>query len=143
MIFALGIFIALVLQPIFRALTDRDVAPAEQIGSDIRGWSAVAFFVAAGIVAPVVEELFYRGLFFRTLRDRYGFWIGAIGSGVLFGLSHTGDGDLAEKVMLQIAIGLFGVALAAIYEWRGSLGANVAAHAAFNLVTVLSVLEVI
>lgn len=141
-VFALGLLISLVLQPIFRAATDRDVSPAEQIGSGIDGWSAVAFFVAAGIVAPIAEEFFYRGLFFRTLRDRHGFWVGAVGSGLLFALSHTGDGDLAQILMLQIAIGLFGVALAALYEWRGSLGANVAAHAAFNLVTVLSVLGV-
>jgi membrane protease YdiL (CAAX protease family) len=28
-----------------------------------------------------------------------------------------------------------------MYEWRGKLGANVAAHAAFNLVAVLTVLK--
>ena len=143
MTFALGVLVAAVLQPIFRAATDRDVTPAEQIGSGIHGWEAVAFVVAVAIVAPVAEEFFYRGLFYRALRDRYGFWVGAIGSGLLFAVSHTGEGDLAQILMLQIAIGLFGVALAALYEWRGSLGANVAAHAAFNLVTVLTVLKVI
>ena len=136
-VFALDALLALVLKPIFRLFTERDVAPADQIGTGIEGWGAVAFFLAAVIVAPLVEELFYRGLFFRTLRDRYGFWIGALGSGLLFALPHTGEGDNAESLMLQIAIGLFGVGLAAIYEWRGSFGANVAAHAGFNLVTVL------
>jgi membrane protease YdiL (CAAX protease family) len=140
---ALGILVSWILEPIFRAATDRDVTPADQIGSGIHGWSAVAFVVAVVIVAPIAEELFFRGLFYRSLRDRYGFWVGAIGSSLLFAVSHTGAGDLAQILMLQIAIGTFGVALAAIYEWRGSLGANVAAHAAFNLVTVLSVLKVI
>jgi CAAX protease family protein len=142
MTLALGVLVTAVLQPIFRAATHRDVTPAEQIGSGIHGWEAVAFVVAVAIVAPVAEELFYRGLFYRALRDRHGFWVGAIGSGVLFAVSHTGEGDLAQILLLQIAIGLFGVALAAIYEWRGSLGANVAAHAAFNLVTVVTVLKV-
>lgn len=142
MLFALGILVSAVLQPIFHAVTHRDVTPAEQIGTGIHGWGAVAFVVAVVVVAPIVEEFFFRGLFFRTLRDRYGLWVGAIGSGILFALLHTGAGGEAQKLMLQIAIGLFGVGLALLYDWRGKLGANVAAHAVFNLITVLSVLKV-
>lgn len=140
--FALGVLVALVLEPLFRTVVHHDVTPAEQVGSDIRGWEAAVFVLAVVVVAPVVEEFFFRGLFFRTLRDRYGFWIGALGSAVLFAMLHSGAGSLASNLMLQIAIGVFGVCLAALYEWRGTLGANVAAHAAFNLVTVLTVLKV-
>jgi membrane protease YdiL (CAAX protease family) len=143
MTFALGILVSAILEPIFRAATGRDVSPAEQIGTGIEGWGAVAFVVAVVVVAPIAEEFFYRGLFFRALRDRFGLWVGAVGSGLLFAISHTGAGDLAQILLLQIAIGVFGVALAAIYEWRGSLAASIAAHAAFNLVTVLTVLDVL
>jgi uncharacterized protein len=143
MTFVLYAFVGFVLEPIFRAATGHEVTPADQVSTGIHGWGAVAFFFAAVIVAPVVEELFFRGLFFRALRDRYGFWVGALGSGLLFGLFHAGVGDLAQNVMLQIVIGSFGVVLAAIYEWRGSLGANIATHAAFNLVTVIGVLVVV
>jgi membrane protease YdiL (CAAX protease family) len=141
--FALAILVAFVLEPLFRAVVDHDVTPAEQVGTGITGWEAVAFVLAVVVVAPVVEEFFFRGLFYRTLRDRYGFWVGALGSAALFALLHSGAGDLAANVMLQIAIGTFGVGLAAMYEWRGTLGANIAAHAAFNLVTVLTVLKVV
>jgi membrane protease YdiL (CAAX protease family) len=143
MTFVLYALVGFVLEPIFRAATGREVTPADQISPGINGWGAVAFFFAAVIVAPVVEELFFRGLFFRAVRDRYGFWFGALASGLLFGLFHAGAGDLAQNVMLQIVIGSFGVVLAAIYEWRGSLGANIATHAAFNLVTVIGVLVVV
>ena len=143
MTIVLYVLVGFVLEPIFRAATGRDVTPADQISQGIHGWGAVAFFFAVVVVAPVVEEFFFRGLFFRALRDRYGFWVGALGSGVLFGLFHAGAGDLAQNVMLQIVIGSFGVVLAAIYEWRGSLGANIATHAAFNLVTVIGVLVVV
>jgi membrane protease YdiL (CAAX protease family) len=142
MLYALGVLVSAVLQPIFHAVTHRDVTPADQIGPGIHGWDAVAFAVAAVVVAPVVEEFFFRGLLFRTLRDRHGLWVGAIASGILFALLHTGAGGEAQKLMLQIAIGLFGVGLALLYDWRGKLGANVAAHAVFNLITVLSVLKV-
>jgi uncharacterized protein len=141
--FALGILVAFVLEPLFRAIVHHDVTPAEQVGTGIHGWEAVVFVLAVVVVAPVVEEFFFRGLFYRTLRDRYGFWIGALGSAALFALLHSGAGGLAANLMLQIAIAGFGVCLAAMYEWRGTLGANVAAHAAFNLVTVLTVLKVV
>ena len=139
---ALGIVVSVLLQPLFRSITDRDVKPAEQVGTGIGGWGAVAFVVAVVIVAPVVEEFLFRGLLFRSLRDPYGFWVGALGSAFVFALAHTGQGGLADVLLLQIAIGLFGVFLAWIYEWRGSLGANIVAHATFNLITVLTVLKV-
>jgi membrane protease YdiL (CAAX protease family) len=139
---ALGILVTFVLQPLFHAIVHHDVTPAEQVGTGIHGWEAVMFVLAVVVVAPVVEEFFFRGLFFRALRDRHGFVVGALGSGVLFALLHSGAGGMAANVMLQIAIATFGVCLAAMYEWRGTLGANVAAHAAFNLVTVLTVLKV-
>jgi membrane protease YdiL (CAAX protease family) len=119
------------------------VEPADQIGNDIHGWGAVAFVVAAVVIAPVTEELLFRGLLFRAIRDRYGFVLGAIGSAVFFGLLHTGAGAVADVVLLQVSIGLFGLGLAAVYEWRGTLVANVAAHAVFNLVTVLVVFHLI
>jgi uncharacterized protein len=140
---ALGILVAFVLEPLFRAIVGHAVTPAEQVGEGIHGWEAVAFVLAVVVVAPVAEEFFFRGLFFRTLRDRYGFWVGALGSAALFALLHSGAGGLAANLMLQVAIATFGVCLAAMYEWRGTLGANVAAHAAFNLVTVLTVLKVV
>jgi uncharacterized protein len=138
---ALGILVTFVLEPLFRAIVHHDVTPAEQVGTGIHGWEAVGFVLALVVVAPVVEEFFFRGLFFRTLRDHYGFWVGALGSGLLFALPHSGAGGLAANLMLRIAIAIFGMCLAAMYEWRGKLGANVAAHAAFNLVAVLTVLK--
>ncbi|HEY7399906.1 MAG TPA: CPBP family intramembrane glutamic endopeptidase [Actinomycetota bacterium] len=143
LLFALSIIVTNVVQPLFRSATGHVVEPADQIGNDIHGWGAVAFVVAAVVIAPVTEELLFRGLLFRAIRDRYGFVLGAIGSAVFFGLLHTGAGAVADVVLLQVSIGLFGLGLAAVYEWRGTLVANVAAHAVFNLVTVLVVFHLI
>jgi membrane protease YdiL (CAAX protease family) len=139
---ALGILVTFVLEPLFHAIVHHDVTPAEQVGTGIHGWVAVGFVLALVVIAPVVEEFFFRGLFFRTLRDHYGFVVGALGSGVLFSLPHMGAGGVAANLMLRISIAIFGMCLAAMYEWRGTLGANVAAHAAFNLLAVLTVLKV-
>jgi CAAX protease family protein len=143
LLFALGIVVTNVVEPLFKAATGHAVEPADQIGNDIHGWGAVAFVVAVVVIAPVTEELLFRGLLFRAVRDRYGFVLGAIVSAVFFGLLHSGAGPLADVVLLQVSIGLFGVGLAAVYEWRGALVANVAAHAVFNLVTVLVVFHLL
>jgi hypothetical protein len=103
----------------------------------------VAFVVAVVVIAPITEELLFRGLLFRSLRDRYGFLIGAFASAIFFGLLHSGAGAVADVVLLQVSIGLLGVGLAGVYEWRGNLVANVAAHATFNLVTVLAVFHLL
>jgi membrane protease YdiL (CAAX protease family) len=137
LLFALGIIVSNIAEPLFRAATGHDVQPADQIGNDIHGWGVLAFVVAVVVVAPITEELLFRGLLFRSLRDPYGFVVGAIGSAAFFGLLHSGAGAVADVVLLQVSIGLLGVGLAGVYEWRGNLVANVAAHATFNLVTVL------
>jgi membrane protease YdiL (CAAX protease family) len=137
LLFALGIIVSNVAKPLFHAATGHEVQPADQIGNDIHGLGALAFVVVALVVAPITEELFFRGLLFRSLRERYGFVVGATGSGALFGLLHYGAGGVAGVVLLEVSIGLLGVGLAGVYEWRGNLVANVAAHATFNLVTVL------
>ncbi len=91
---------------------------------------AVLFlFVAIG--APVVEELFFRGLLLRSLHRRFGVPVAVIGSAVLFGLAHY------ELLQLPALI-LFGVVLAVLAERTGRLGPGMAAHAAFNAATVLS-----
>jgi membrane protease YdiL (CAAX protease family) len=142
LLFVLSIIVSVLAEPLFRAATGHDVQPAEQVGGGIHGWGAVAFVIAVVVIAPVTEELLFRGLLFRSLRDRYGFVIGALASAAFFGLLHTGAGPVADVVLLQVSIGLLGVGLAGVYEWRGNLVANVAAHATFNLITVLAVLHV-
>jgi membrane protease YdiL (CAAX protease family) len=77
---------------------------------------------------------------FRSVRDRHGFWIGAIVSGLLFGAAHYIPAAWQDTVLLQSIMVFTGVALAWIYERRGNLVANVAAHMAFNAVGVALIL---
>jgi membrane protease YdiL (CAAX protease family) len=127
-----------VLRPVLEAIVDRPVAPADQIDeAAIHGAGWIAFVLAVVVVAPVVEELFFRGLVYRALRGRYGVVVGAVGSVALFGLTHAGAGSAAEVAILQVAIGLAGLGFTLVYELRGTLVAAAAAHATFNLVTVV------
>ncbi|HXF38025.1 MAG TPA: CPBP family intramembrane glutamic endopeptidase [Actinomycetota bacterium] len=101
---------------------------------------AVAFGL---LVAPVQEELVFRGLLFRALRDRYGFSPAAWASGVAFGLVHyVPAASPADPALLMGAMVATGYGLALIYERRGNLLASIAAHAAFNLVGLAFLLTV-
>lgn len=89
------------------------------------------------VVAPVVEELFYRGVLYRSIRDRHGVALGMAASSVLFGVAHYVPAPAVDALFLQAVMVCTGLGLAAIYEWRGSLVANIFAHAAFNTIGVV------
>ena len=84
------------------------------------------------VLAPITEELFYRGIFYRSLRDRHGVLVGAVVSALLFGASHVVDAPWRDVVFLQTLMVFTGAGLALIYERRANLVADIAAHTAFN-----------
>lgn len=49
----------------------------------------VLVVVAAVVLAPIGEELFFRGVLFQALRRRVGLWAGATISSVIFGVVHV------------------------------------------------------
>lgn len=87
--------------------------------------------LAAGVAAPVVEEVLFRGFIYRNLRDQLGRGGGAVLSGLIFGAVHM-------HPTLIIPLTLFGVGLALLYEWSGSLLVPIAAHAAWNIMTLVT-----
>ena len=96
----------------------------------------VVFAVIAVIGAPLVEELFFRGLLLRSLTTAVG--IGAaIGiQAFLFGLSHfsplLGLANFSVITVITVAGVVFGIT-----AWKRRVGTSVAAHSFFNLVAVL------
>jgi membrane protease YdiL (CAAX protease family) len=106
------------------ALTDRADSPL----------GVLLLVLIVGLGAPIIEEIFYRGLFMGALRKRGMGPVATIGiSSVVFGLSH---GQLLQLPALVLAGVLFGV----LAHRAGRLGPAIAAHVAFNMVTVVSLL---
>lgn len=52
------------------------------------GYDILFAFIALVLAAPIAEEIIYRGFLFQGLAKRYGFWIGTIATGLIFGLAH-------------------------------------------------------
>lgn len=83
------------------------------------------------ILIPISEELIFRGLLYKRLRERGTFIQAALYSAVVFGLLHMN--------LVQMLYAFFlGLMLAYIYEKYGSIKAPIAAHMAMNLLSVLA-----
>lgn len=94
---------------------------------DARFGAVVAF--AAVVLAPLGEELLFRGLLFNGLRRSLPLWAATLLSGLLFAVTHV------EWIAILVIFPV-GVLFALAYHWRGTLLVPIAAHATFNLVNV-------
>jgi uncharacterized protein len=94
----------------------------------------VLMLVAAGLFAPVVEELFFRGFLFGLYRWRQSLWVAYLVSSVLFTLLHLEPTRMNLPQMAGLGIGIFGLAmlLAWMYQHTGSLFPGIVAHAVNN-----------
>lgn len=104
----------------------------EEVQQAVRGAGVgpllVAFAVA--ILAPVGEELLFRGVLYQALAKHLPGWP-AIGlSGLAFGITHL------ETFVILLTFPL-GMALAWMLRRHGTLVVPVVAHAVFNLIGVL------
>ena len=95
--------------------------------------------LALVVVAPVAEELFFRGLVLNAWMREYGTRTGMIGSAAVFAVIHANlesiDSLIASVVTVVPIFGL-GIALALIYRGTRSLAASMAMHAGFNAISV-------
>jgi membrane protease YdiL (CAAX protease family) len=91
--------------------------------------------VALVILAPIAEEIFFRGVVFNALRREGGRRWAYIGSALLFAVIHL---DLVVLVPLF----LLGLALAWLYERTNNLLAPIAMHATVNAISVVLALLV-
>ena len=108
--------------------------PAQHLASLAHGWGVVLLVAVVVVGAPVVEELFFRGLLLRSLAGRIGTPGAVVVSAVLFGLAHY------EPVQLPVLV-ILGLALGALAVRTGRLGPGICAHAAFNAVAVYSLVR--
>ena len=81
------------------------------------------------VVAPVTEEFFFRGFFYRSLRSRMPVLAAAAVDGIVFGLLHAPNGLIAVPL-----ISILGFIMCLLYERTGSLYPAIAIHAFNNAI---------
>ncbi len=79
------------------------------------------------VCIPLIEELLFRGLSYKALRNELPVWVSVGGSALFFGAAHMGLGQGAYAAVL-------GVVLALSYEWTGYLWAPVILHISYKSV---------
>jgi len=124
-----GIFFLIFL--IFYLITGRAPISAESERlQDLGSGYLILVLLVVVVLAPIFEELFFRGLFYPALRRRLGPTSAIILNGAIFGILHF-------QPLFMISLVLVGIVLAYLYEKTDSLAAPMIAHALYNLVVII------
>jgi membrane protease YdiL (CAAX protease family) len=90
----------------------------------------IGYIVSICLIAPVVEELFFRGFMFGSLAKRLGPWYAMAITGVVFAVGHA-----PAPAISLVALGVFGVGLCLLYWRTQSIVPCMALHALNNAIT--------
>ncbi len=99
-------------------------------------WSlALVSVLVLGVLVPIGEEIMFRSILYRWLRDTWGVTVGVVVSALVFGSLHISVGtEHVYGVEFTVAIGvaLIGAILALVYEYSGSVWTAILMHMAQN-----------
>jgi len=95
--------------------------------STAAGGSTVFFILSSCLLAPIIEEIFYRRLLFTELRKRYILSVSIISSSIFFAFFHS-------NILISFIAGAY---LAYTYEKEKDLVANTLLHAQINIFSIL------
>lgn len=94
------------------------------------GWTVLVLVTCVG--APIVEELFFRGLIQTRLVARWGAVTGIGVTSLLFGAAHLIGWSGPISLLYAWSIAAAGVTLGTLRHLTGRLGTSMVAHALFN-----------
>lgn len=136
-------FIALVVSGLLGGVKAPDIVPTSSAGSDV-----LLLALATIVVAPVGEELFFRGFALSAWWRDLGVRSALIRSALFFALIHIVnvtavdfDTGVRQVVLILAQIIPLGFVLGWLFVRRGIV-ASIAGHAAYNAVIFLAVLSV-
>jgi len=134
-----GAHIAIVAYSVVLSVAGADAAVPKQEDLD-QLFSNPAILPLTGlatvIMAPLAEEIFFRGFIFGGLVRPFGLVGAMIASGFIFGAFHI---QSADSVGLLLPFGLVGMLFAWLYYRTGSILPSMAAHFLFNLVSFVAI----
>jgi membrane protease YdiL (CAAX protease family) len=119
----------------FTSVSADDVSkPARELTDKASGGGVFLLVLIVVIAAPIVEELFFRGLVMRSAERRWGSTWAIVVSAALFGAAHF------EPLQFP-ALFVFGLVAGFLAMRTGRLGPSIFAHMAFNGIAVWSLLH--
>jgi len=112
---------------------DAEQGTVEALGGDQGTLGLIVAGAMVIAVAPVVEEVFFRGFLYGALRSRLGIWLAAGINGALFAVIHYSF-ESVEALLLVPPLALLGFLFCLVYERTGSLLPVIGMHAFNNTV---------
>ena len=94
------------------------------------GTALLLVIVIAVVVAPITEEVIFRGVLFRSLADRFGAATGVVASATIFAVIHIEV--LRSQPVALVGLFVIGAVLAEAYRRTGNLFVPMLGHAVFN-----------
>jgi membrane protease YdiL (CAAX protease family) len=85
-------------------------------------YGVILNLIGIGVLVPIAEELFFRGLVYDWLRQKMPIWAAVVISSVLFGLGHF------DSWMMIVSTFIMGIALAIAYESTKSIWISIFIH---------------
>jgi membrane protease YdiL (CAAX protease family) len=111
--------------------------PVKDLLDKAKGPAYLGLMLSVAVGAPIVEELFFRGLLLRSLQRRLPDGAAIALSAVAFGLAHGSALPADAVVLVIVSLTAFGAILATLAVRTGRLGPGMVAHGVFNLLTLL------
>lgn len=133
---ALGLIVLILIEVFDWTLPAQEAV--DQAGRAVSAGEGIAVFVALVVLAPVSEELLFRGVLLRSLLARHGPWPAVAWSAAAFALLHLLEGTQVLRILPVLFV--LGVVLGLAVVRTGRLGRAVLIHAGFNLLTTVTLL---
>jgi membrane protease YdiL (CAAX protease family) len=95
--------------------------------------SVAVLALTAVVLAPIAEELMFRGLLLRSFLRKMSFWPAALLSSLLFALFHVYEvSTLLGAVTLALSVGILGLGNCYVVRVTGRLAPAILIHATYN-----------
>jgi membrane protease YdiL (CAAX protease family) len=131
-VFVAALIPALLLLGLLSSLVFGDKAPSQELVSLFETAARTdhkdmiwRIALSAVVIAPVFEELIFRGYLYPAFKRFLGPFPAGVGTALLFALIHDNAANFAGLALLALALTL-------AYEWSGSILLPIAMHAFFN-----------
>ncbi|WP_459499179.1 CPBP family intramembrane glutamic endopeptidase [Bacillus sp. C1] len=103
---------AFILIPLF---PDATTQQSSALHLDVLKQYQFLLIIGSAIFIPIFEEIIFRGIILRFFLERFPFWIAAIASSFIFGISHT------YSLGVMVGAFLMGLFMAILYKRTNSI----------------------
>lgn len=98
----------------------------KEISKEIYSDKQLYQLISAGLLAPVLEEITFRGILMGNLHKAFGKWVSILVSAVIFGAFHFNMVQFAYAAALGVVLGI-------VYDKCGQLISCILLHASANV----------